>query len=167
MRGSTRNSYFSWFYHAILNRFRHVNPGPKRSELSASGFSLIELLVAIAIISILATVATPLFSEYFLRGKLSQGMSTLTQLAVQMEKRYLDYRRYDDNGACVVTAPSDDYFNYSCESEGQNYLWLATTKDGQYSYSIDQDNHRKTELYEGSSSSAENCWQLSADGRCY
>jgi type IV pilus assembly protein PilE len=132
-----------------------------------SGFSLIELLVTLTIVSILATIATPLFSEYFQRGKLSQGLATLTQLAVQMEKSYLDYRRYDDNGTCLVTAPSDDYFDYSCESAGQNYLWLATTKDGQYSYSINQDNQRKTELYDGSSSTAEDCWQLSADGRCY
>lgn len=167
MWGSNKKYYNSTSYIKLLNLFLYADHFRLNRNQSNQGFTLIELMVAITIVGILAAVSVPLFSEYFQRGKLSQGISTLTQLAVQMEKSYLDFRKYDDNGDCIVSSPTDQYFNYSCSSNGQNFSWVATSKDGKYKYSIDHNSQRSTELFAGSTPTANNCWQISSSGECY
>ncbi len=133
----------------------------------AGGFTLIELLTAMAIIGILALVSAPYYVEYLQRGKISQGIGQLSQLTLQMEKAYLDSHNYGSGGRCQVPNLTDEYFNYSCTTtnNGQNYVWVASSKDGQYSYSVDQDGDRKTLKFKGNTSNA-SCWLLSS-GDCY
>ena len=81
------------------------------------GFTLVELLVAMLVLSILAAAALPNYFQYLERSRLTQGLGTLANLAAGMEQYYLDYRKYvDDSGKCAVASPSDDNFNYTCKS---------------------------------------------------
>lgn len=140
----------------------HYQPKIRQTK----GFTLIELMVAITIIGILAAIAVPYFGDYLQRGKLSHGISTLSQLSVQMEKAYLDFRNYANNGNCIVPNRSDEYFNYSCSSNsGQDFQWRANSLDGKYTYQLDEKNEKKTLVFNGSSRSKD-CW-LIAEGSCY
>ena len=62
------------------------------------GFSLIELLVAVAIVSILASIAIPGYRDYVRRGKLAEAYTNLASQRVKMEQFYQDTRTY--NNAC-------------------------------------------------------------------
>ena len=59
-----------------------------------SGFTLIELMITVAIVSILVAVAFPSYQAYMVRGIRSQGQQFLTDLAQRQEQYFLDARQY-------------------------------------------------------------------------
>lgn len=52
------------------------------------GFTLIELMVVVAIVGILASIAYPSYVEYVRKGKRAEGRAALTEL-LQQEERFM------------------------------------------------------------------------------
>jgi len=80
------------------------------------GFSLIELMVAVAIAGILTAIAVPAYTNYVIRGKIPDATSNLAAKRVQMEQFYQDNRTYAGAPACVADTASSKYFTFSCAS---------------------------------------------------
>lgn len=66
----------------------------KRDE---KGFTLIELMIVIAIIGILAAIAIPQFSAYRTRSYNSAAQSDVRNIATAQEAYYVDHSRYTNN----------------------------------------------------------------------
>lgn len=113
------------------------------------GFTLIELMVAVAVVAILAATALPAYRDYTVRSQLVDGTAALADQRVRMEQYYADNRHYGD-GNCGVANPILERFELSCvlSSGGQGYVITASGRtDSQLSgfkYSIDQANNRVT-----------------------
>ena len=115
------------------------------------GFSLMELMAAVAIVGILAAVAVPSYRDYSIRGKIPQATNALATLRVQLEQYYQDNRTYV--GACangtVAPLPAANDFQYSCPTLTATAFTVQATGVASgpmngFTYTIDQDNSRRT-----------------------
>ncbi|MFP3871215.1 MAG: type IV pilin protein [Syntrophobacteria bacterium] len=65
-----------------------------RKKLNQKGFTLIELMIVIAIIGILAAIAIPQFAAYRIRSYNSAAQSDLRNVKTTLEAFYADYQVY-------------------------------------------------------------------------
>ncbi len=81
------------------------------------GFTLIELMIAVAIVGILSMVAYPSYRDYVLRGHITDGINALAGVRANMERHFQDNRTYATVGAFTTpcaTAPVAGTFTISC-----------------------------------------------------
>lgn len=73
--------------------------------MSYKAFTLIELLIVVAIIAILAAIAVPNFLEAQTRSKISRVKNDLRSMSTAMESYYIDQNAYPDETGTRTTAP--------------------------------------------------------------
>lgn len=67
----------------------HNNAGTHRAD---GGFTLIEVMIAVAVVAILAAPALPSYRDYVTRGNIPEATSRLLTKQVQMEQWFQDNR---------------------------------------------------------------------------
>jgi type IV pilus assembly protein PilE len=131
------------------------------------GFTLVELMIVVAIIGILASIAIPAYTDYTKKGKAAEATGNLADLRVKMEQYFQDNRTYV-GGNCTPTSGAK-YFTYACSvaPSATAYTLKATgkaTEDmGNFDFSVDQANG-KTSHYDGTAGAS--CWLTSKTGSC-
>lgn len=76
-----------------------------RVRKSQSGFSLVELMVVVAIIGILAAVAVPSVNKYMAKARQSEAKTNLSSLFTSEKAFYAEYNTYDSRFAAVGYSP--------------------------------------------------------------
>jgi type IV pilus assembly protein PilE len=72
-----------------------------------NGFTLVELMITVAVVAILAMIAVPSYTQYIRRGNRTDATKTLTLDAQALERCYSQSFSYANcAGAAVGTAPS-------------------------------------------------------------
>lgn len=97
-------------------------------QQKVSAFTLIELVMAVAIIGILASVAFPVYTDQIRKSKRADLVTDIMQCAAVLERRYTISSTYE-NTACNNIA-NDDYniaVSVSCDSNGKKNCYLITT----------------------------------------
>lgn len=153
------------------------------------GFTLIELMVTVAIVAILASIAIPSYSSYVTRGKITEAISKLSEGRVRLEQWFQDNRSYLNpaGGANVLgcTVAGDaitqftdaKYFTYSCTILTQNtYVLTATGDAGQgmdgFSYTVSETNAKTSTITAPATNKGwatpnpNNCWTSKKGGSC-
>lgn len=89
-----------------------------------SGFTLIELMIVVAIIAVITMIALPAYNEQTERARRSDGMNFLMQLQGDMERHFYDNNGYPNGLASLAgytnnTEPSPDgFYNVSMVIDG-------------------------------------------------
>ena len=90
------------------------------------GFTLIELVIAMAIIATLISIAFPSYQAYVVRGSRQTAQSELVALANAQEKIFLNSSAY----ATSITSA------YTGQSSGGLGVTSGKSKDNRYAYSV-------------------------------
>lgn len=94
-------------------------------KIKQNGFTLIEVMIVVAIIAILAAVAVPSYQNYVLRSKRVDATNKLTDIANQQAQYFIDNREYGKLDSSGLNLPQGD-----CAA-GE-----ATSEEGLYCISI-------------------------------
>ena len=147
-------------------------PAPLRRR--ASGFTLIELMVTVAIAAILASVAIPMYRDYVIRSRIIDATSKLSDFRVRMEQYFMDNRTYANGANCGVADPKDTddaSFTIACkDASATAYTAIATGKDSKgmkgFEYQIVASGAKKTNSVPSGWTSSDTCWVTRKDGGC-
>ena len=139
-----------------------------KKYIQSKGFTLVEVMIVVAIIGILSAIALPNYTNYVKRGKAVEATTTLADLKVKMEQFYQDNRTYVGTPWCTPSG-AVKYFTYSCTTAATAtaYTITATPVAGQgvdnFGFTINQSN-AKTSNFDGTVGAT--CWLTSKGGTC-
>lgn len=125
------------------------------------GFTLVELVIVVAIVGVLSSLAFFNFGESASKAKRTDGRSKLLETATSLEKCKAVYGTYDNAGCNVGNGDSIDsterHYTISVDTTATTFDLKATPQGGQASDSCTQItlNHL---LQQGGSPSADDCW---------
>lgn len=127
----------------------------------ARGFTLIEVMITVAIAAILAAVALPAYNAYIQRSRVPVALDNLSAYATRMEQRYQDTGNYGATN-CGVTVPSGlQNFTLSCtlSNSGQGFTATATGSGRMsgYTFTINHQGVRATTAHPRGLPGS-NCW---------
>lgn len=133
------------------------------------GFTLIELMVTVAIVGILASIALPSYSAYIKRSRVPPALDGLTAFAARMEQRYQDSGCYANTctptvgSACGPTVPTPVNFTVTCVLNGSTGQAFTATATGSgpvagYTYTINDAGVRATTAHPMGTNAT--CWTM-------
>lgn len=100
---------------------------------SQSGFTLVELMIAVAVVGILAVIAYPSYVEQVRKSHRTDAKSTLTQIAQNLERQMSERGSYAS--ATLKTDPKTDVYP-SDTSEGGYYTLALNPKPTDTSFTV-------------------------------
>ena len=146
----------------------------KLGKNGEAGFTIIELMIVVVIISVLGAVALPAYQDYILRSRLAEAYANLGDMAVKLEQYYQDSRSYA--GACTLTgtvanlptSANAKYFDFTCPTlSATQFTVQAAGKAGTnlagFTFTIDQTGLKQTTAVPAgsgysASTGANGCW---------
>jgi len=96
-------------------------------RISNRGFTLIEIMIVIAIIGIVITIGYPSLTEYVKKGRRAEVAGLLSEQAQILERFYSRTNLY--TGATGLSA-GNDYYTLTPTLADQTFLLTATRKAG-------------------------------------
>ena len=94
------------------------------------GFTLIELMVVVAIVSILAVIAMPAYLDYVTRSKVSEALAFMAEAKTAVTETYYSTRELPTNNSLAGLAPADNYDQYEYLSKLEILTAAADSKAG-------------------------------------
>lgn len=107
----------------------------------SAGFTLIELMIVVAIVGILAAIAYPSYAEHVKRSKRSEAQGILMEAAQYMQRYYSANDRYTlTAGVTTTEATQTDMLpaalRNSPKSGSANYTITVNAKDSSPTYTL-------------------------------
>ncbi len=129
--------------------------------MKVKGFTLIELMIVVAILAILAAIAIPMYSDHVDRTRRADAVTGLTQLAQELERCFTRNNSYTADACPSEPRESPDgFYNIRIVADATTYTLTATprgvqTRDHCDELTLDETGTR------GADPSVEECWATS------
>ena len=139
----------------------------QKNKNDQRGFTLIELMVVVAIVGILLIVALPSYQSFIIKSHRTDAYNTLADIALRQQHYVVDSRTYgtvaqlglDTTGCGANAASADGYYCVSIVVAGQTYT-LTAIPQGAQTGDTHCANLTLTETgVKGSSTGATDCWK--------
>ena len=114
-------------------------------KLSASGFTLIELMITVAIVGILSAVALPAYNNYVTRARLTDAYTVMTTWKTNAEQFWSDNHTYA--GYQIPSSTNTDNFTFAVSGQSTTVFLITASGIGSmsgFSFTLDQSNVRAT-----------------------
>lgn len=136
-----------------------------------TGFTLLEVLITVAIVGILSAVALPAYSDYVMRGRLTEAFSALAAVQPNAEQFWSNQRTYVgfDGASSNAFPAATTNFTYSLSNAtNAGYLMTATGRAAAagFVYTVDQQGNRATTGVPSGWTSNASCWVDRRSGTC-
>jgi type IV pilus assembly protein PilE len=170
-----------------------VAPSQTRSRLPSAaaiaprngtgGYTLLEIMITVAVVAIVAAIALPNYNDYVTRSKIVEATSSLADMRIRLEQHFTDNRQYPTACIAPATGPAPSgtiylpgaskFFAISCALTATTYTVTATGNAANgmagFAYTIDEGNQRRTTAlpvgWSGADASS-TCWVIRKSGAC-
>lgn len=128
------------------------------------GMTLVELMITIAIVGILASIAYPSYTDYVVRSNRTEAQRELLRIASLQEQYYVDARQYTSDlkslgfNNTTFTTESGNYVISAVANNVTGTFTLSATAQGSQA-SSDTACKIMTLTEVGEKSPAANCWE--------
>lgn len=133
------------------------------------GFTLIEVLVTVAIVGILMAVAVPAYSDYVVRGRLSEAFVALGGVQPAAEQYWSNQRKYDGFDTTSAFPAATPNFTYALSAASASAYTVTATGIGKmngFVYTINQNGTRTTTGSPPGWGTSASCWVDHKGGTC-
>jgi len=126
-----------------------------------------ELMVAVAVVGILTTIALPAYQNYVLRGKLTEAFNAMTTCTMSLGRYYQDNRTFlgadqTKPPTCDVSTPN---FTYQFKLSSTDYLVTAqgnaSSPVALFTFTIDNSGAHATPYAPPGWMTSDKCWVIS------
>ena len=153
----------------IAHQARH---GGRQTLADVRGFTLLEVMIVVAIVGILAAIALPNYADYIKRGKIMEATTALSDARQRSEQQFLDTRTYANCDVVTQDAAKQvKAFTLVCApangGDGYTITATGTAAEGMngFVYTIDNKGAKASTGPAGWSPGL-GCWAVRKSGDC-
>lgn len=154
-----------------MNTLKHAQKGFGLQK----GFTLVEIMIVVAIIGILASIAIPSYQDYVTKAQLVDATNAMSSMRARLEQHFQDNRTYQTvgTGATAFNTPcaseTAGRFNITCTSSATAFTVTATGTGNVagFVYTLTQDGTQTSAITKaGWTGSSSSCWITKKGGAC-
>jgi type IV pilus assembly protein PilE len=133
------------------------------AKIRQAGFTLLELMIVVAIVAVLAMIAVPAYRQYILRGHRTDATKALQELAAREEDYYFSNNIYTNSLSNLGSSSSaaGEYYTVSIPSASSTDYTLQATVQGTQAQDTSCTSFRLTRAgvqSSGGTATSDVCW---------
>lgn len=135
-------------------------------QRSARGFTLIEILVTVAIVGILTAIAVPSYRDYVVRSRLTDAYSGLATVQPQAEQYWANERSYEDFDRLPAATANFSFTLTAADATSYTVTATGIGNAAGFVFTIDQSGNRATTGVPSGWTGSASCWINDKGGKC-
>lgn len=136
-----------------------------------SGFTLVELMITVAIIAILSAIALPAYQQYVVRARLTDAFSALASAQSSAEQFWSNNRTYVGFDAANGFPAATSNFTYNLSNQTTSAYTItaagvSTSTVAGFAFTIDQNGNKTTTAVPAGWTASTTCWVNKKGAQC-